>query len=248
MRFLMAAVAALLLVSGTGPGSAASVSKGQREAIIFLVDLSQGSSLERQFYDVVEFAAISLAQASLTPNYQKVTTVQGSGSTLGGLRQALKTAASKSTVRAVDLIFVTHGLSSEVLFRDGRKTANQVRDEITNNLTSAERNKLRMVFSTACFGTTHRTAWRNAGFRTVSGSEGIYADSALSYPAFLAAWVAGQSFSSAVGIANGIDPFRISDNAAKAWFDSKNQRDLSRQVNSVRVISGSGSLKIDNIP
>lgn len=165
-----------------------------------------------------------------------------------GLRQALKTSTSRNSVRAVDLIFVTHGLSSEMLFADGRKTANRVRDEIVNNLTSTERSKLRMVFSTACFGTTHRTAWRNAGFRTVSGAAGIYADSALSYPAFLGAWIAGQSFSSAVGIANGIDPLRINDNAAKAWFDSKNRRDLSRQVNSVRMVSGSGSLKIDNIP
>lgn len=227
---------------------AASVSKTQREAIIFITNLSQGTSLEQQFYDVVEFAAATLGQASLVPNYQKVTTIQGSGSTLTALRNALKTAASKSGIKAVDLIFVTHGLSGEVLFVDGRKTMDQVKADIVSNLTAAQRGKLRMIFSTACFGSTHRSKWRDAGFKTASGSQGIYADSALSYPAFLGSWIVGTNFSTAVGVANAADVLRVSDNAAKAWFNSKNKQDLANQVNSNRVVSGTSSLTIGTMP
>jgi hypothetical protein len=248
MRLMIPVLSVLFIFAAGLKSEAASVSKQQREAIIFITNLSQGNNLERSFYDVVEFAAGALGQASLLPNYQKVTTIQGSGATLAALRNALKTAANKSTIRAVDLIFVTHGLSGEVLFADGRKTMDQVKAAIIDNLTAAQRGKLRMIFSTACFGSSHRTKWRDSGFRTASGSQGIYADSALSYPAFLGSWVIGTNFSTAVGVANAADPFRVSDNAAKAWFNSKGRQDLANQVNSNRVISGTGSLTINTMP
>ena len=63
-----------------------------------------------------------------------------------------------------------------------------MRDRIRAGLTLADRAKLRMVFSTACFGASHRMAWREAGFKTVSGSREIYADSASSYLPFLSSW------------------------------------------------------------
>ena len=59
-----------------------------------------------------------------------------------------------------------------------------------------------MVFSTACFGESHRTAWREAGFKTVSGSKKIYADSAASYVPFLSAWAVGGTFGASVLAAN----------------------------------------------
>jgi hypothetical protein len=248
MRLATLVLTILLGCAAVLQAEAASVSKQQREAIIFITNLSQGSNLEEQFYDVVEFAAGALGQASLTPNYQKVTTIQGSGATLTALRNALKTAANKSGIKAVDLIFVTHGLSGEVLFANGRKTMDQVKADIVGNLTAAQRGKLRMIFSTACFGSTHRSKWRDAGFKTASGSQGIYADSALSYPAFLGSWIIGTNFSGAVGVANAADVFRVSDNAAKAWFDSKDRHDLANQVNSNRVVSGSSSLTIGTMP
>ena len=248
MRLATLVLSMLLVCAAAVKAEAASVSKTQREAIIFITNLSQGSSLEQQFYDVVEFAAAALGQGSLTPNYQKVTTIQGSGATLTALRNALKTAANKSGIKAVDLIFVTHGLSGEVLFADGRKTMDQVKADLVNNLTAAQRSKLRMIFSTACFGSSHRTKWRDAGFKTASGSQGIYADSALSYPAFLGSWIVGANFSTAVGVANAADALRISDNAAKAWFNSKNRQDLANQVNSNRLVSGSSSLTIGTMP
>ncbi|MGE3306483.1 MAG: hypothetical protein AB7I52_10975 [Rhizobiaceae bacterium] len=244
MRFV---IVFMFMLLGVMEGQAAQVSKSQREAIIFVTNLSQGNSLESAFYDVVEFGAAVLAQGALSPVYRNVFTIQGNGATLSALRLNLNTMTAKPSVRAVDLIFVTHGLSDRVLFADGRRTMNEVRDAILSDLSPEQRAKLRMLFSTACFGATHRAKWREAGFRVVSGSEGIYADSALSYPAFLGAWVAGQSFRNAIGIANGIDPLRLNDNAAKAWFESKNKRDLANQVNSNRVITGSNGLTLGSI-
>ena len=91
---------------------------------------------------------------------------------------------------------------------------------------------------------THRGEWRDAGFEAASGSTGIYADSATSYPAFLAAWAIGAKFSDAVAAANNADPLRASDNAARVWFNSQGKPEKANQVNSHRVISGNGDLKI----
>jgi hypothetical protein len=216
--------------------------------VLFVTNLSQGSSIEQAFYSFVQFAAVTIAQTTLSPNYNHLTTVQGNSATLTQLRTALKTAADRSTARAVDLIFVTHGLSNQVLFSNGGKTMAQVRADIVANLTAAQRGKLRIVFSTACFGASHRTEWTTAGFKVVSGSAGIYADSASSYPAFLGSWIVGAKFTDAINLANASDPLRVSDNGAKAWFNSKNRSDLANQVNSVRSVRGSGTLTINLMP
>jgi hypothetical protein len=245
VRLLLCVIAGMAVASFA---NAASISKSQRNAVIFVANLAQGSSLEQAFYNVVQFAAATIAQGSLGPTYNHVTTIQGNNATLAQLYAALKAEANRSGSKAVDLIFVTHGLSNEVLFSDGKKSMTTVSSAITENLDSTQRSKLRIVFSTACFGASHRTAWTNAGFKTVSGSAGIYADSATSYPAFLGSWVIGTKFSDAVAVANAADPLRVSDNAAKAWFNSKNKPDLANQVNSVRSVRGTGTLTINLMP
>jgi hypothetical protein len=247
MRVTRLIVAAIALLVSVGFANAASVSKSQRNAVIFVANLAQGSSLEQAFYNTVQFAAVTLAQGSLGPNYNHVTTLQGNNATLAKLHAALKAEATRSGSKAVDLIFVTHGLSNEVLFSDGKKSMTTVKSAIVNNLTSSERAKLRMVFSTACFGKSHRIEWTNAGFKTASGSEGVYADSAISYPVFLGAWVIGTAFTNAVSLANGADPLRVSDNAAKLWFNSQGKPNIAAQVNSVRSVRGTGSLTINSM-
>ena len=247
MRFTRLITAVVALLAFAGVANAASVSKNQRNAVIFVANLAQGSNLEQGFYNAVQFAAVTLAQGSLGPSYNHVTTVQGSNATLANLHAALKSEATRSGSKAVDLIFVTHGLTGEVLFADGRKSMATVRDAILNNLTSSQRAKLRIVFSTACFGKSHRADWTAAGFKTASGSAGIYADSAISYPAFLGSWVLGTAFVNAVTNANNADPLRVSDNAAKLWFNSQGKPDLASQVNSIRSVRGTSSLTINSI-
>jgi hypothetical protein len=242
MKRLLAAALGLLALGNHA--EAASVSKTQRGAVVFVANLAQGSDFEVAFYNFVQFAAAQIAQTALGPLYNHVRVVQGNNATLANLHVALKAEADRSGAKAVDLIFVTHGLSNKVLFSDGKKSMTTVTADIVSHLNPTERAKLRIVFSTACFGATHRTAWLNSGFKAASGSTGIYSDSATSYPAFLAAWIIEAKFSDAVAAANAADPLRISDNAARVWFNSQGKPDFANQVNSNRVVSGNGALKI----
>jgi hypothetical protein len=102
------------------------------------------------------------------------------------------------------------------------------------------------VFSTACFGQTHLNAWIDGGFRVASGSRGIYADSALSFPVFLGAWSAGVGFAQAVQAANAADPAHIQDGLAKNWYEGRGLSSFASQVNSVRVVRGNGGLNINS--
>ena len=249
-------MAAVVLLAGAVFGSAivasaqGAVSRSQRMAVVFVAPLdSTGmSALDRGLYDSVELAAYGGARAILSPAYGRVFVSEGSVATLSNLRSQLSSATNRVEMRAVDLIFVTHGATSQVFFADGSRSMATVRDTLLNGLTATQRAKLRMVFSTACFGATHRASWIAAGFDVASGARGIYADSAASYVPFLSAWALGQSFNSAIAVANGIDFFRVTDNLAKAYYNSKNQGDLALLVDSVRVKSGDTGLTVDGNP
>lgn len=242
----------LLAVSAAGTagsaGATTPVTKAQREVVVFSPGLAQGTALERAFYEFVEFNAIAIATATLGTRYNTVHIVKGTAATRAGLANTLNEIASKATIRAVDLVFITHGATAEVVLADDRWAINEVRDRIRTGLTVADRAKLRMVFSTACFGSSHRPAWREAGFKTVSGAREIYADSAASYLPFLSAWALGGTFGASVTAANVAGVPSGWDLAASAWYLSQGRPVEASQIDSFRVTSGSTGLTIGTMP
>jgi hypothetical protein len=245
IALLLAVFAAL--TAGSAEATTA-VTKAQREVVILSPGLAQGTLLERAFYDFVEFNAVAVATATLGTRYKTVHIVQGTAATRAGLANTLNEIASRDTVRAVDLVFITHGATAEVVLADKRWTIQEVRDRIRAGLTLADRAKLRMVFSTACFGASHRTAWREAGFKTVSGSREIYADSASSYLPFLSTWALGGTFAASVTAANLAGVPSGWDLAASAWYLSKGRPIEASQIDSYRLMSGSTGLTIGTMP
>lgn len=235
---------------GTGPAPVVSISKEQREAVLFVANLASASmeGYEKSFYEFVTFSAESVGLTFLRPNYRAVHVVKGTDATLAALTSKLNAAASNAAVKVVDLIFVTHGLNEQVAFADKRRSMDEVKQAIVTGLSASDRAKLRAVFSTACFGASHRDGWIAAGFNVASGSRGVYADSGTSFPAFLTAWAAGQSFSDAVKAANDSDPLRVQDKAAVNVMKSFGTPDkFVTDVDSVRVIKGNGDLKLSTM-
>jgi len=248
---LLGTLALALALTGAGHASRAeattTVSKSQRELVIVSPDLSQGNLIEQGLYTAIGWGGVILPTATLALRYSIVTILKDEAATRGGFVNRLRDIASKSTIRAVDVIFVTHGLSGNVLFSNGSFTMASVRDRILANLTATQRAKLRMVFSTACYGASHRQAWRDAGFKTVSGSRGVYADSVASYQPFLTAWVSGLSFGTGVAAANTAGSFSTWDATAAAWLFAKGSQRWD-EVDSFRLTSGNTGLTIGTMP
>ncbi len=214
------------------------VSKSQRDLLVFIADLSKDSTKElKTLYDTIEAAAEAVATGALKDHYRKVHVVKGADATRAGFSDKLKTIAADSAVKAVDVIFVTHGLSQSVYFSDGGVGINRVKDDIVNKLSASHRAKLRVLFSTACYGSTHLSGWLQAGFKVASGSKLIYADSAVSFPVFVTSWSSGNTFAKVVADANKSDPLDAQDNIAKQVLKRND-------VDSTRVISGKGDITI----
>ncbi len=223
------------------------VLKAQRE-VIHLITLSEEmDGASKQFYEAVEAGAALTSNSLLGPYYGNIYYLQEQQATLSALCRQLEQVAAKSSVKSVDLIISPHGLNDELYFypNDGVSIA-LVADKI-KAIPTAYRRKFRMVFSTACFGASHIDEWLDCGFQATSGSEQVYADSLVSFPAFLGTWVMGGSFRDAIAAANNADPLRVQDSLARPVLEAMGSP-FANQVNSTRRIGGNRNLRISSMP
>lgn len=224
------------------------VTKADRELVQIILVSDGYTGAERAMYEFIEVASEGLTTTILGPHYRRVTFVKGLDATLEKVVSALKAAAGRSGVEAVDLLFTTHGTGNKLELADGGVDDTVLGAAITGRLSPAERAKLRIVFSTACFGETHLDMWSDVGFTEASGAEGIYADSAVSYAPFLTAWAAERTFAQAVAAANAADVGDAADKAARAFYQARNMAVEAARVDSDRVRFGAGSTRIYSTP
>lgn len=233
--------AALALITSTLVASVAAqdfyVAPSERELLVFITLAPSTSGPIQDFYEFVEFSADTLATSTLASRYGAVHVLKGSNATRQNFINRLNTLTAPASLKALDVIFVTHGLSGSVAFNDVSVTSAQLQAQVIAGVSASRRAKFRMLFSTACFGESHRSAWRNMGFKVASGSREVYADSALSYQPFLSGWRNYGTFYSAVKSANDADPLRIQDGIASGllWAAGSSAWD---DVDSVRLRSG----------
>jgi hypothetical protein len=214
--------------------------------IIYVSDGYEGA--ERRLYEFIELSSEALTRTVLGGLYSRLTFVKGTDATLPGLVAALEAATARARTKAVDLLFTTHGYTDKMQFADGTIPDMDVAEAILGIAPAARLSKLRIVFSTACIGASHRDAWMKAGFTAASGSKGTYADSAVSYVPFLSAWASGKTFAQAIDAANNADPLHVADNLAKAYYRSKDPDYPVDRINSERVYSGNGRTRIYSNP
>lgn len=223
------------------------VSRDGRE-LVQIILLSPGyQGAERTLYDFIELSTETLTTSVLGSSYRRTTFLKGRAATLAGLVDALRAGATRTGTKAVDLLFTTHGSTDKMTLADGLTSEDTVRDALLD-LPDAVRAKLRMVFSTACFGRTHLGMWAAAGFTDASGARGIYADSAVSYAPFLAAWAGERTFGEAVAAANAADVLDAADSAARAFYEAQDEPDTAEDIDSTRVVAGRGRSRIYSTP
>ena len=245
LSILILATLALVALAASPAGAATSVTKAQREVVIFSPGLAQGTALESAFYNFVEFNAIALATATLGTRYNTVHIVRGAAATRAAWRTRSTTIASKSTIRAVDLVFITHGATDEVLLSDDRWTTQ--RGSRPDPAPAS-----RWPTAPSCGWSSRRpaSARRTAppGARPASrpspARKKIYADSAASYLPFLSTWAVGGSFGASILAANVAGAPSGWDQAASAWYLSRGKPVEASQIDSFRLTSGFTALTI----
>jgi hypothetical protein len=215
------------------------------------------SAFWKAVYSFVEKAGVSTAVKHLDKSYRRIHVIATSPkdkkkkATLAKVVELLDRVTSRKATKAVDVIWMTHGLrKGRIQLQAPNKNRNRtlsVKNDlataIKDKLSSRDIAKLRVLYSTACFGKSAIDGWLAAGFKVVSGGRKVYTDSASSQPKFLRAWKKGKSFRKSVKAANKAQKLDLWDKVV-ALSKKYDKSDLD----SFREIKGSGCLNLNSNP
>ena len=204
-------------------------------ALLVVTNLSKlGRSDLQWLYQFLDGAGIDLAERLLGPQYGVVEKLAGSQATKQGFLTAVKALGSKQAVKAIDVIVNLHGANQQLFFEDGGVSMASLKpDLLALNLG----NKLRLLYSTACYGRSHADDFVASGFTAASGAVGVNANSATEYPTVLTMWAAGAKFRDALAVGENVLTRGPADALAKLMGFP--------DADSDKVIHGNGAITID---
>lgn len=212
------------------------VQKNNR-VLLIVVNLSseEGSKLYG-LYEWFDKNCISLANMVLGDHYREIVPLKDNVTSRFFLERLINLANAPSH-EAVDVILSLHGLNGKLCFGKERIPTKEISERLrAENL----KNKLRLLYSGACYGNTHSADFIKAGFRVASGAIGVAANGAFDFPLQMYNWAKGETYEKAVKAGNlpiGID---ISDGIARALGYDKNE------VNSFKRIKGNKNTYINS--
>jgi hypothetical protein len=181
------------------------LAKERRSLVIVSATSLTGRADLARLYRLLDVAGPTIAKAELSNRYSNVQPLLGTDATRSRLIETLKLAAADDC-QAVDLILMVHGEPDNVVLaaEDGAGTNSVSAADLADDLISLPElnGKLRLCYSTACFGDSHATAFLAAGFTAVIGAKGVNANSATELPLLLRRWARGDSVSSALSHAD----------------------------------------------
>ncbi len=159
-----------------------SISKNERVLIV----INEIASGEFDFlYSSIEGAGRALVQTILGNDYAKIVKLYDANATLAKLIAALKFEGARTSIKRIDLIVMLHGRPGRLIFHEGSKNSSAVKNQIKAlNIQS----KLRLVYSTACFGDSHSADFIAAGFDAAIGSKKVNANAGMEFGLLLGGW------------------------------------------------------------
>jgi hypothetical protein len=216
------------------------ISKSQR----VLVVVSYLSASKKWFdgYNFIESSGIATIDLFLKNKYSSIEKLKDSNATKSKFLNKLKSLAGTSSIKAIDVIMMTHGGDDKLYFYES--TGDKL-DTVTMSTLESDikalgiGDKLRLVYSTACYGASHNKSFVNAGFSTSVGAKGVNTNSATEFPIVLSMWGGGDKISTAISWGEkGHEVFDTIAKLNKEWDDADSDKD----------IYGKGSLRIDSNP
>jgi hypothetical protein len=210
-------------------------------ALVLISSLTPaGRARLKSLYRGLGAVSVELANLMLRPQYGRMRVLAERAATRPAFVRAVTQAAAPPPIRAVDVIVVLHGSPGRLVFDDGNGKGNSVDvHDLVADLALA-RSKLRILYSTACYGLSHAPAFVEAGFDAACGAIGECANGPVEYPQVLSMWSHGHTFKDAVN--KGDDPSTRKIFDAAAWLSG------FHDANSDKEIKGELTLTIDSVP
>ncbi|MEN9686943.1 MAG: hypothetical protein RLZZ28_2729 [Bacteroidota bacterium] len=215
-----------------------SVTKSQRALVV--VSYLSASTKWFDGYNFIEASGMTTVDLFLSGKYSCIEKLKDSSATKTNFLNKLSTLAAKSTIKAIDVIVMTHGANNTLYFykSSGDKMDAVGMGTLENDIKALSTGgKLRMLYSTACYGSSHNDNFVDAGFKVSVGAKGVNTNSATEFPIVLGMWGGGDKISTC--IAWGEKGYGVFDAIAKL---NKNWKD----ANSDKDVYGRGSITIDS--
>ena len=209
----------------------AEIQKDER-ALLVVANLVLGSSDGDdgdygKLYEWLDKYAVLVANLLMRPVYRVVDSLTKDEVTLGAFVDHVTALAGDPATKALDVFLVMHGSPGRLYFDDRSVTSAELGEHLR---AASPVGRLRLLYSTACYGASHAEDFIRAGFRTASGALAVCANGPYDLPAQLLAWGSLQTYKSAL-VAGNNPVFRlIHDNAAKLMGFA--------DVNSEKIIAG----------
>jgi hypothetical protein len=203
------------------------VVKDERALFVVANLASRGDPRYQLLYQWLDANAVGLAWLLMRPHYGHIHALTGSQVTRSNFVDKIQALAREPQTKALDLFLVMHGSKAVLHFEDGAVSTADLKTQLQD---ADLKNRLRLLYSTACYGATHANDFVEAGFRVVSGALGVNANGPYDYPAQLYHWSRGERYKSAVDAGNRRLGILTHDAIARAaGFDD---------VNSEKIIEG----------
>jgi len=170
--------------------------KKSNRALLFVCSIVHGGQDRlRWMYQFAEASGEVLADTILGTKYDTIVKLTGPGITRQAFVETLNRLGLNPQIEAIDVIMMVHGLPGKLCFQDGDATVSKLAREIRD---LGIQPKLRLYYSTACFGASHAEYMLAAGFDAAVGAVGENCNSATEYPTVLTMWAWGHSIKDAV--------------------------------------------------
>ena len=188
------------------------ISKDKR-VLLVVVNLSTGGDPKLQkLYEWLDANAVQVAKWLMQDHYRQIEVLSGNTVTSTNFLTKISDLALASQTEALDVFLCLHGLSNALYFDDGPVTSLH----LGNQLKTANLNhRLRLLYSTACYGANHAPDFVRGGFRVASGAKAICANGMYDYPAQLHSWGMGNTYQAAVKAGNNPLGIDISDGVVR---------------------------------
>jgi hypothetical protein len=171
--------------------------------------------------------------------YEEVIVLNKSRATRENFLREIQRMNNSSSIKRIDVIFYLHGFGPQSRYGSSlcfvgepctptKDLSKQILDHVDYRT-----DKLRMVYSDACWGADHLTDLESAGFKTVAGAIGVDSNHSADLRRFLSYWVNGKSFQDSIDHANAFKLTPILDRILK-------------DGNSFKVVAGDQYLTIQD--
>jgi hypothetical protein len=218
----------------------------EQRALIVVSQLDQGVPVnQRWLYRFIEGAARSVVEITLQNGYApgQYRALLDDQATMDNLTGTLAELGGRADILAIDLFVLLHGSPDRLEFQNGSwYTPSMATSLAALGLAS----KLRLVYSTACYGASHNDDFIMAGFKTAIGALGVNTNSAFELPMLINLWALGKSAKDALRLGDKPATRHLADEAAKAYGRLGNLWWV-KEVDSQKLLSGDGLLTIEAI-